>query len=154
MRYLMILTYNGRNFNGLQKQNNTENTIQTIVENAIKYAKEKGFNTLILDTAGRLQIDTDMMAELLLIDRVFHFIFINSETTCCITLGIQIDYQNSLFFFRKTSGKINGCCGFSHTALLICNCYDSAHSLFLFSLFDLRQTVYHVFGKCSTAIFS
>ena len=46
--------------------------VQGIISNAINYAKEKGFNTLILDTAGRLQIDTDMMAELLLIDRIFH----------------------------------------------------------------------------------
>lgn len=45
--------------------------VQKIVQNAINHAKEKGFNTLILDTAGRLQIDTDMMAELLLIDRIF-----------------------------------------------------------------------------------
>ena len=45
--------------------------VQHIVESAINYAKENGFNTLILDTAGRLQIDTDMMAELLLIDRIF-----------------------------------------------------------------------------------
>lgn len=45
--------------------------VQQIVDGAIAYAKEKGFNTLILDTAGRLQIDTDMMAELLLIDRMF-----------------------------------------------------------------------------------
>ena len=46
--------------------------VQTIVQSAIDYSKEKGFNVLILDTAGRLQIDTDMMAELLLVDRVFH----------------------------------------------------------------------------------
>lgn len=46
--------------------------VQQIVQSAIDYAKENGFNTLILDTAGRLQIDTDMMAELLIIDRVFH----------------------------------------------------------------------------------
>jgi len=46
--------------------------VQEIVRAAIDYAKENNFNTLILDTAGRLQIDTDMMAELLLIDRVFH----------------------------------------------------------------------------------
>ena len=45
--------------------------VQSIIKNAINYARENGFNTLILDTAGRLQIDTDMMAELLLIDRVF-----------------------------------------------------------------------------------
>lgn len=45
--------------------------VQKIVKNAIDYAKDNGFNTLILDTAGRLQIDTDMMAELLIIDRMF-----------------------------------------------------------------------------------
>lgn len=45
--------------------------VQKIVKNAIAHAKDNGFNTLILDTAGRLQIDTDMMAELLLIDRMF-----------------------------------------------------------------------------------
>lgn len=49
-----------------------EKNVQTIVQNSINYAKEKGFNVLILDTAGRLQIDTDMMAELLLIDRIFN----------------------------------------------------------------------------------
>lgn len=46
--------------------------VQKIVQNAINHAKQNGFNTLILDTAGRLQIDTDMMAELLLIDRFFN----------------------------------------------------------------------------------
>lgn len=45
--------------------------VRLIVQNAIYYSKEKGYNVLILDTAGRLQIDTDMMAELLLIDRIF-----------------------------------------------------------------------------------
>ncbi|MBD5402903.1 signal recognition particle protein [bacterium] len=45
--------------------------VQNIVQSALSYAKEKGFNVLILDTAGRLQIDTEMMAELLIIDRVF-----------------------------------------------------------------------------------
>ena len=46
--------------------------VQSIVRGAIDYANDNGFNTLILDTAGRLLIDTDMMAELLLIDRIFH----------------------------------------------------------------------------------
>lgn len=53
-----------------EKSDDAKN-VQKIVQNAISHAKEKGFNTLILDTAGRLQIDTDMMAELLLIDRIF-----------------------------------------------------------------------------------
>lgn len=45
--------------------------VQNIVQSAIDYAKVNSFNVLILDTAGRLQIDTEMMAELLIIDRVF-----------------------------------------------------------------------------------
>lgn len=45
--------------------------VKQIVSNALDYAKQNGFNVVILDTAGRLQIDTDMMAELLLIDRIF-----------------------------------------------------------------------------------
>ena len=62
----------------LGKQTDTEvfsiegsTDINKIATEAIAYAKEKGFNTLILDTAGRLQIDTAMMAELLLLDRLF-----------------------------------------------------------------------------------
>ena len=62
----------------LGEQTNTEvftiegsQNVQDIVNSALSYAKDKGFNTLIIDTAGRLQIDTDMMAELLLIDRIF-----------------------------------------------------------------------------------
>ena len=45
--------------------------VQEIVKEAINYAKDNNYNVLILDTAGRLQIDTEMMAELLIIDRVF-----------------------------------------------------------------------------------
>lgn len=43
--------------------------VQKIAEESLKYAKENGFNVVILDTAGRLQIDTQMMAELLILDR-------------------------------------------------------------------------------------
>lgn len=46
--------------------------VSEIVRGAKDYAKEHGQNVLILDTAGRLQIDVDMMAELMLIDRMFH----------------------------------------------------------------------------------
>ncbi len=45
--------------------------VTNIVRSAKDYAKDNNFNVVILDTAGRLQIDTDMMAELLLIDRMF-----------------------------------------------------------------------------------
>ena len=56
---------------GIEVFSKENSNVQTIVQDAINYSKENGFNTLILDTAGRLQIDTDMMAELLLIDRIF-----------------------------------------------------------------------------------
>ncbi len=45
--------------------------VKQIVKEAIDYAKQNECNSVIIDTAGRLQIDTDMMAELLLIDRMY-----------------------------------------------------------------------------------
>ena len=42
-----------------------------IIDNAINYAKEKNNGVLILDTAGRLQIDTEMIAELMLIEKKY-----------------------------------------------------------------------------------
>lgn len=45
--------------------------VQEIVNKAIENAKENGYNTLIIDTAGRLQIDSEMMAELVLVDRFY-----------------------------------------------------------------------------------
>lgn len=36
----------------------------SIATNALRYAKEKGFNVVIVDTAGRLAIDEEMMAEI------------------------------------------------------------------------------------------
>lgn len=46
--------------------------VKKIVSEAIDYAKNNNFNPVIIDTAGRLQIDNAMMAELLIIDRMFH----------------------------------------------------------------------------------
>ncbi|MBO5948705.1 signal recognition particle protein [bacterium] len=43
-----------------------------IAKESIEYAKNNNLTTIIFDTAGRLQIDTEMMAELLLLDRMFH----------------------------------------------------------------------------------
>jgi signal recognition particle subunit SRP54 len=36
----------------------------SIAENAVKHAKSKGYNTIIVDTAGRLAVDTAMMDEI------------------------------------------------------------------------------------------
>jgi signal recognition particle subunit SRP54 len=44
--------------------------VLAIARSGLERAKSEGFDTLLVDTAGRLQIDTDMMAELLLVERV------------------------------------------------------------------------------------
>ncbi len=41
-----------------------KNKVTTIVENALKYAKENNYDYIIIDTAGRLHIDEDLMQEL------------------------------------------------------------------------------------------
>src|SRR3989338_2323448 len=41
-----------------------------LAQHAINYAKHNNHDVIILDSAGRLQIDTEMMAELLLIDQI------------------------------------------------------------------------------------
>jgi signal recognition particle subunit SRP54 len=42
----------------------TETPPSTIAKNALKLAREKAYNVIIMDTAGRLQIDDQMMQEL------------------------------------------------------------------------------------------
>lgn len=42
----------------------TEVAASTIAKNAVRHAREKAYNVVILDTAGRLQIDDAMMQEL------------------------------------------------------------------------------------------
>lgn len=42
----------------------TETPASTIAKNALRVAREKAYNVVIIDTAGRLQIDEEMMQEL------------------------------------------------------------------------------------------
>jgi signal recognition particle subunit SRP54 len=42
----------------------TETPASTIAKNALKLAREKAYNVIIMDTAGRIQIDDQMMQEL------------------------------------------------------------------------------------------
>ncbi|MBR5341513.1 MAG: signal recognition particle protein [Erysipelotrichaceae bacterium] len=44
----------------------------TQVANSVKYAEEKGYDTLLIDTAGRLQIDEELMQELKDIKDLIH----------------------------------------------------------------------------------
>lgn len=49
-----------------------EKDVMTLTRGAMQYAKDNGFTTLILDTAGRLHIDDTMMQELKDIDALTH----------------------------------------------------------------------------------
>ena len=44
--------------------------VTEIAQKSIEYAKNNGNNVVIFDTAGRLQIDTDMMAEIMILDKI------------------------------------------------------------------------------------
>ena len=48
-----------------------EKDVLQIVKKSLQYAKENSVDVVILDTAGRLQMDSEMMAELMLIDKSF-----------------------------------------------------------------------------------
>jgi signal recognition particle subunit SRP54 len=45
-------------------EDKTTNDPMTLVRGAMKYAQDSGFDTLMIDTAGRLHIDDDLMVEL------------------------------------------------------------------------------------------
>ena len=48
-----------------------EKNVLNIIKNGLEYAKSNNNNVIIIDTAGRLQIDTEMMAEVMLIERSY-----------------------------------------------------------------------------------
>jgi signal recognition particle subunit SRP54 len=89
--------------------------VPKIVDSAVEYAKENGFNTLIIDTAGRLQIDTEMMAELVLIDRLYQpaekLLVVDSMTgqesvNVAETFNTQLDVTG--FVLTKLDGDARG----------------------------------------------
>ncbi len=50
----------------------TNHKVNDIIKNGLAYAKEKGFDLVIIDTAGRLHIDDNLMNELKSIQDNFH----------------------------------------------------------------------------------
>lgn len=97
-----------------------EKDVRKIVDEAIKYAKENQNTVLILDTAGRLQIDTSMMAELLLIERMYplneKMLVIDSMTGQeAIDVAKNFDEQLSItgIILTKLDGDTKGGCALS-----------------------------------------
>ncbi len=97
-----------------------EKDVVKIAKNALNYAKEHNNTVLILDTAGRLQIDTDMMAELLLIS---HALNINEKLLvidsmigqAALEVALNFDEQLGLsgIILTKLDGDTKGGCALS-----------------------------------------
>lgn len=97
-----------------------EKDVRKIVDGAIKFAKDNQNNVLIIDTAGRLQIDTSMMAELLLIDRMYplneKLLVIDSMTGQeAIDVARNFDEQLGItgIILTKLDGDTKGGCALS-----------------------------------------
>lgn len=70
-----------------------------IAKESIKYAKNNGFNTLIIDTAGRLHIDKVMMAEVQKISREVkpdELLFVSDSMTGQSAVDVAKEFNNTL----------------------------------------------------------
>lgn len=89
--------------------------VSDIATQAIEKAKQENLSPVLLDTAGRLQIDTELMAELVIIDRLFEpgekLLVIDSMTgqeavTVADTFNTQLDTTGVLL--TKVDGDARG----------------------------------------------
>ena len=89
--------------------------VQDIAEKAIQKAKEENLSPVLLDTAGRLQVDTELMAELLLLDRALEpaekILVVDAMTgqeavNVAETFNTQLDITGVLF--SKSDGDARG----------------------------------------------
>lgn len=94
--------------------------VQKIVRGALDFARENGNGALIIDTAGRLHIDNEMMAELLLLERSFEIdeklLVIDSMTGQeAINVAKNFDEQLGItgVILTKLDGDTRGGCALS-----------------------------------------
>ena len=82
-----------------------------IVENAIKHAKFHGFNTVIIDTAGRLAIDQEMMDEIAAIKKVANpeeILFVVDSMTGQDAVNTAKEFNDRLDFNGVVLTKLDG----------------------------------------------
>ena len=94
--------------------------VTEIAKKALEYAKNNNNTVLIFDTAGRLQIDTDMMAELLIIDKLYplneKLLVVDSMTGQeAIDIAKNFDEQLNItgVILTKLDGDTRGGCALS-----------------------------------------
>lgn len=82
----------------------TNHKVNDIIKNGLSYAKEKGFDLVIIDTAGRLHIDDNLMNELKSIQDNFH----PDEVLLTIDAMMGQDAINVITSFNE-SLSLTGC---------------------------------------------
>jgi len=82
-----------------------------IAENAIKYAKMHGFNTVIIDTAGRLAVDQEMMNEIAAIKIAINpeeILFVVDSMTGQDAVNTAKEFNDRLNFNGVVLTKLDG----------------------------------------------
>ncbi len=82
-----------------------------IAQNAVAYARQKGFNTIIVDTAGRLAVDEQMMVEITNIKAAVspsEILFVVDSMTGQDAVNTAKEFNNRLDFDGVVLTKLDG----------------------------------------------
>ncbi len=82
-----------------------------ICRNALKHAREAAYSVLILDTAGRLHIDDDMMAELEAVEQVAHpseILFVADSMTGQDAVTVAAEFHKRVKLTGLILTKVDG----------------------------------------------
>ncbi len=91
-------------------EDGNKNPVQ-IAENAIKYAKSKGLNTVIVDTAGRLAVDEQMMQEIAAVKKAINpseILFVVDSMTGQDAVNTAKEFNDRLDFDGVVLTKLDG----------------------------------------------
>ena len=97
-----------------------EKDVVKIARESLNYAKEHNNTVLILDTAGRLEIDSEMMAELMLINHSFNInekLLVVDSMVGQSAVEVALNFNEQLnidgFILTKLDGDTKGGCALS-----------------------------------------
>lgn len=88
-----------------------EKTALAIAENGVRHARERGLSTVILDTAGRLHIDDEMVKELAQLQQALHpgeILLVLDAMTGQDAVTIGLEFQKQVDFNGIVLTKMDG----------------------------------------------
>lgn len=116
---LQLKTLANDNKIDIYSEENEKNVVK-IARNAMEFAKNNNNTVLIFDTAGRLEIDTDMMAELMLINHSFKInekLLVVDSMIGQAAVEVALNFNEQLdidgFILTKLDGDTKGGCALS-----------------------------------------